>query len=98
MAINLHSSNLNSKQVKKLVSIFLLCVSLHSVGQKVSVDSQGNYRPINKVKPADKATGKMFIDSKGVSYPIYLNSKNMMYILRKSKKTGVEYKSYLKLS
>jgi len=94
MAINLHSSNLNSKQVKKLVSIFLLCISLHSVGQKVVVDSQGNYRPISK--PADKATGKMFIDSKGVSYPIYLNSKNMMYILRKSKKTGVEYKYYLK--
>ena len=81
--------------MKKLITfVLLLSVSLYSVGQKVTLDSQGNYRPV--VKPADKATGKMFIDSKGVSYPIYLNSKNMMYILRKSKKTGTEYKYYLK--
>lgn len=74
----------------------LLCISLQGISQKVILDSQGNYRPLTK--PADKATGKMFIDSKGVSYPIYLNSKNMMYILRKSKKTGTEYKYYLKIA
>ena len=75
--------------------MFLLCISLHSIGQKASVDKDGNYHAVEK--PADKATGKVYITSKGEKYPIYLNSKNMMYILRKSKKTGTEYKSYLKI-
>ena len=75
--------------------MFLLCISLHSIGQKASVDKDGNYHAIGKV--ADKKTDKLYIDDKGESYPVYINSKNKPYIIRKSKKTGTEYKSYLKL-
>ena len=74
--------------------MFLLCTSLHSIGQKVTVDKDGNYHSVAKAE--DKKTDKLYIDDKGESYPVYLNSKNKPYIIRKSKKTGKEYKSYLK--
>jgi hypothetical protein len=79
--------------VKKLITVFLLCISLHSIGQKVTVDKDGNY---HSIKVEDKKTDKVYIDDKGESYPVYVNSKSKPYIIRKSKKTGKEYKSYLK--
>lgn len=74
--------------------MFLLCTSLHSIGQKVTVDKDGNYHSV--AKQEDKKTDKLYTDEKGQTYPVYLNSKNKPYIIRKSKKTGKEYKSYLK--
>ena len=80
--------------------LILLCLvatlSTSCNAQKVSVDKDGNYHPLSS-KAQDKPTGKVFIDDKGVSYPVYLNSKNKPYIIRKSKKTGKEYKAYLKV-
>jgi len=81
--------------VKKLFFLFLVCISLQGVAQKVSVDKDGNYRPINK--PEDKKTDRVYIDDVGIIYPVYLNSKNKPYIIRKSKNTGKEYKAYLKI-
>jgi hypothetical protein len=75
--------------------MFLLCISLHSIGQKVTVDKDGNYHAASK--PADKPTGKVFIDENGEKHPIYANSKDKLYYIRKSKTTGKEYKAYLKL-
>jgi hypothetical protein len=79
--------------LKKLILFFLVCISLHGTAQKVSVDKDGNY---HSIKVEDKKTDKLYIDDKGESYPVYLNSKSKPYIIRKSKKTGKEYKSYLK--
>ena len=80
--------------MKQLFVILFLSISLYSVGQKVVVDKDGNYRPVSKSQ--DKPTNKVYIDKDSSKYVIYLNSKNKMYIIRKSKKTGKEYKSYLK--
>lgn len=79
--------------MKKVITMFFLCISLHSIGQKVTVDKDGNY---HSIKIEDKKSDKVYIDDKGESYPVYINSKNKPYIIRKSKKTGTEYKSYLK--
>lgn len=80
--------------MKKLITMLFLCISLHSIGQKVTIDQDGNYHLIAKAE--NKATDKIFITADGEKHPVYLNSKNKPYILRKSKKTGKEYKSYLK--
>ena len=34
-------------------------------------------------------------DSKGVEYPIYISASGSCYVIKTSKKTGKEYKSYL---
>ena len=82
--------------MKKLITMSLLCISLHSIGQKITVDKDGNYHAA--VKPADKPTGKTYTDDKGVVYDIYATSKNKIYVIRKSKSTGKEYKCYLKIN
>lgn len=40
-------------------------------------------------------TGYTYIDSKGVSYPIYLSSTGKAFIKKVSKRTGKEYRQYL---
>ena len=57
---------------------------------------KGNYISTSDKKP-DVKTGKTYTDDKGVVYDVYLNSKSKPYVIRKSKKTGKEYKQYLKL-
>ncbi len=51
--------------------------------EKVSSTSEG------------KKTGYTWKDSKGNVYDIYMSFRNSCYIIRKSSKTGKEYKSYL---
>lgn len=82
---------------------FLLCIItflsvLGGYSQTVvTTNAQGNYVAVSnqKVKTPDKDTGKTYTDSKGVVYKVYITSTNRLYILRKSKKTGKEYKQYL---
>lgn len=81
--------------MKKVITMFLLCISLHSIGQKVTVDKDGNYHA--SVRPADKKTDKVYIDEDSTSHPIYVSSKNKLYYIRKSKTSGKEYKVYLKI-
>lgn len=87
------SSHIKPTKLKKLIPLFLVCISLHGIAQKVTVDSNGNY---HSIKVEDKKTDKVYIDDKGQSYPVYINSTGKLYVIRKSKKTGKEYKSYLK--
>ena len=81
--------------MKKLIVILFLCISIQGIGQKVVADKDGNYHSVAKAE--DKATGKVYIDKDGTKYPAYVNSKDKPYVIRKSKKTGKEYKSYLKI-
>lgn len=59
-----------------------------------TVDSAGNLIPLSSVKIA---TGKTYIDSKGIKYPVYMSATKKLFILAKSAKTGKEYKRYLTL-
>lgn len=83
--------------MKKFLTLAIIIASMSSYGQtKVKIDSKGNYISTSDKKP-DVKTGKTFTDEKGVVYDVYLNSKSKPYVIRKSKKTGKEYKQYLKL-
>ena len=48
-----------------------------------------------KSESKDVQTVYTWKDSKGNVYPIWLTSKGAVYVIRKSSKTGKEYKSYL---
>jgi hypothetical protein len=43
------------------------------------------------------ATNEYFIDSKGTKYTVYRTKAGKYFVLRTSKKTGKQYKEYLKL-
>ena len=60
-----------------------------------TIDSAGNLIPLSSVKIN---TGKLYIDSKGVKYPVYMTSSKKLFIIAKSAKTGKEYKRYLTLN
>lgn len=47
--------------MKKVITMFFLCISLHSIGQKVTVDKDGNY---HSIKIEDKKSDKVYIDDK----------------------------------
>lgn len=81
--------------MKKLIPFFLVLITLQGVAQKATVDKNGNY---HSVSIADINTGKSYTDDSGHVYTVYANAKNKLYIIRKSKKTGKEYKSYLKIN
>ena len=49
-----------------------------------------------KTKTPDKETG-MFVTIKDIKYPVYQGAKESYYIKRISKKSGKEYKSYIKI-
>lgn len=56
--------------------------------------STGGVKSHSKSKPI--VTNCTWVDSKGVSYPIFMSSTGSCYIIKTSAKTGKEYKSYLK--
>jgi hypothetical protein len=80
--------------MKKLLFVVMLFISVNGFSQKLTKDANGNY---HTVKQEDKKTANTFTDDNGIVYPIYLNSKEKPYVIRKSKKTGKEYKQYLKI-
>lgn len=66
-------------------------------GQTVVKDSTGVYTTLKAEKKPDKKTGEYFKTSKGEKFPIYVSSNGKYYVIRTSKKTGKQYKQYLKL-
>ena len=43
----------------------------------------------------ESKTAYTYVDSKGVSYPVYLSSTGKAFVKKISKKTGKEYRQYL---
>lgn len=48
-----------------------------------------------KAKEAFKTTPYTYVASDGVKYPIYISGNGKYFIIRKSAKTGKEYRQYL---
>jgi hypothetical protein len=85
------------QQMKKYIFFLLMCATLSTLGQsKVKVDQNGNYvsTSIPRTKGVDTATGKYFIDSKGVKYPVMLTSTGRL-VYYKTAKSGNVYKVYI---
>lgn len=86
--------------MKTLISMLLLFLCLNVVGQKnITIDKNGNYvsASVTKSETTSKATGKFFIDSKGIKYPVYVSSNNKLFYYKVSK-SGTTYKTYLKIN
>jgi hypothetical protein len=83
--------------MKKLLTIFLLITSLTSKAQlKVTKGDDGKYHSAGRTTNV-QATGTLYVDKDSTIHTIYVTDSGKYYIIRKSKKTGKQYKQYLKL-
>lgn len=86
--------------MKKFIIILLLLIGGISAQAQTTFtkDVNGNLVPKTEVKAKEPAkdTG-MKVTIKEIEYPVYQGSKGGYYILRISKKSGKEYKSYIKI-
>jgi hypothetical protein len=85
--------------MKKLILLVFLALGSIGYSQTVKQDASGNYIAVKDTKEGKKseakATGKMYTDSKGVTYPVYISKNNKLFIVKTSKKTGKNYNYYL---
>jgi len=65
----------------------------------VKKDADGLYKSVSRPDTTIgySATNEHFIDSKGVKYPVFKTKEGKYFVLRISKKTGKQYREYLKL-
>lgn len=86
--------------MKKIIfTLAISFISLAGMAQEPQYKIVGNEiikTETAKVKKEPKKTG-LTHTIKGVKYPVYKSAKGAYYILRVSKKTGKEYKQYLKI-
>lgn len=86
------------KKLILILSILASCSQLNA--QKIKIDSKGNYVAVRADKNADSSkatnTGKLYTDTKGNSYAVFISAKGKLFVNRISK-TGNSYKQYLKL-
>lgn len=81
--------------------LFIICIGLTAnADNDKSYKCEGNtYSSTGRVKANSSApvsTGFTWTDNKGNKYPIYISNSGSCYIIKKSNKTGKEYKQYLK--
>lgn len=78
----------------------ILLASLISTGQtKVTKDATGNYTAVETVRTTAQAkeTGQYLILKDGTKLAVYESLKGKLYVIRKSKKTGKDYRQYLEV-
>lgn len=75
-------------------NLFAQNATISSTGEEYS--RNGNTFSSNtKSKQSPEITPYTWKDSKGNEYPIYISASGSCYVVKTSKKTGKEYKSYL---
>jgi hypothetical protein len=81
------------------ITIVLLLAAMGAIAQtKVKRNETGVFCTIKQ--PADSAaklSGDSYVDSKGIKYLVYVSKTGKYFVIHTSKKTGKEYKHYLKL-
>ena len=89
--------------IRRLLVLFLIticCGMLANADDNKSYKCEGNtYSSTGRVNTNSSApipTGFEWTDSKGNKYPIYISASGSCYIIKKSNKTGKEYKQYIK--
>ena len=87
--------------MKNLLFIaLLLFVTLAAIGQKpVVVDKSGNYTSVavKDTVAGNKLTGKFFVDTKGIKYPVYESVNGKLFYYKTAKTSGNIYKVYIKV-
>lgn len=89
--------------IRRLLLLLLIIVSC---GMIANADGDKTYKcegntysstgRVNTNSSAPVSTGFEWTDNKGNKYPIYISASGSCYIIKKSNKTGKEYKQYLK--
>lgn len=84
--------------MKLLVTLSLLLVCFCSANAQ-TYTREGNTFTVKasagRAKAEPTKTKYIWTDSKGNTYPIYMGKTGSCFVIRKSAKTGKEYKSYL---
>lgn len=70
----------------------ILSIAFNVEAQNVTKDSAGTYRAL----PAEVATKDVYIGIDGVTCPVFETRQGKPFIKRISKKTGKEYRFFLK--
>ena len=88
--------------MKKLLFIFVLAISatftFNNVNAEVKPTREGKVFVQNAHHSSTgevKSTPYVWRDSKGVEYPIKMSATGSCFVMKKSSKTGKEYKYYL---
>lgn len=81
------------KAILLALIVLVACVN-NSIAATQITREGNNFKESTEKVEAQKTTYTYEI--KGVKYPVYVSPKGKLYIIRVSKKTGKEYKSYLK--
>lgn len=79
------------------IIILILINTFKGRAQTVKQDSAGIYYTA-KASETAKDSGRKFRTQDGQILPIYQTEKGKFYVIRTSKKTNKQYKSYLKLN
>lgn len=83
------------KMKKLFIILMLFTITLNA---QTKVDNKGNFYSQSEKKSSYTLTTKLYTDSKGVIYSVYINDEGKYYIIRTSKKTGKPYKQQLKFN
>ena len=83
-----------------LILITICCGTIANADGDKSYKCEGNtYSSTGRVKSNSSVpipTSFEWTDSKGNKYPIYISNSGSCYIIKKSNKTGKDYKQYMK--
>lgn len=88
------------RRLTVLLLIIICCGMLANADDNKSYKCEGNtYSSTGRVNAdlsAPISTGFEWTDNKGNKYPIYISTSGSCYIIKKSSKTGKDYKQYMK--
>lgn len=79
--------------------LFIICISMVANADDKNYKCENNtYSSTGRLHSAStsQTTPYFWSDSKGNKYPIYISNSGSCYIIKKSNKTGKDYKIYMK--
>ena len=82
-----------------VVMAILFCFADNVMAQNVKRGADGNFTAISKSNTGSenaKPTSYTYTDTKGEVYPVYESKNGKNFTLKTSKKSGKQYRSYLK--
>lgn len=85
--------------MKKLIITLFCLLPILGSAQNAKRKTDGNFIAISKAKTTESKavkTSNTYTDTKGVIYPVYRTENGKLFVKKVSKKSGKEYKMYLK--
>lgn len=94
--INSNNSLFHVNIRKALILLFILLGGITAHSQEV-IRKGNTFTEVSKKKQKEafKTTPYTYVANDGTKYPIYISSNGKYFIIRKSSKTGKEYRQYL---